>query len=90
MLLICLAPSLMASTEILETLSCLEGLQHIGLFGYIGMISFLKIKQFFSLVGYLYHCPLASNMGYFTEGRVATYSRGGYTVLGAGCHKLFS
>ena len=46
-------------------------------------------KQFFSLASYLYHCPLASNMGYFTEGGVATYGCGGYAVLGAGGHGLF-
>jgi hypothetical protein len=78
-----------ALIEILETSSYLERLQHVGLFGYIGMISFLKRKKIFSRVGYLYHCSLSSNMNYFTEGGVANYGYGGYTILGAAAKDLF-
>jgi hypothetical protein len=42
--LICLFPGLVALIEILEISSFLVRLQHVGLFGYIGMVSYLKIK----------------------------------------------
>jgi hypothetical protein len=50
----------------------------------------LKKKNNFSSLKVIYTITnFASDMGYFTEGGIATYSCGGYAILGVGGQGFF-